>query len=92
MKKTKQNKVQKQRIIISITSVLTTKLIQELVTLMHVQTWKQTNLQVLNNTKIFNEISDMLTGIGCPKSTFSFKAKDAKPYQAPSGCEAYALH
>ena len=42
--------------------------------------------------KVQNELSNRFTDIGCFKGIFSCKVKDdAKPYQAPPQCEAYAL-
>ena len=43
--------------------------------------------------ELHNEYSDVFTGIGCFKATFSLQVKDrAKPYNAPHRHVTYALH
>ena len=76
---TKQDKF-KTKMIIKITSLLTTKLIRKQTTLVQVQIWKNRAASAKTTMKMQNEFSVLFTGIVCFKGTFLLKVKeDAKP-------------
>ena len=84
-----QSKLISKQKIIKITSVLISKLSKKQTTVAGANIEIDRATSTKTKIKIYNEFSNMFTGIGCFKGNFSLSLKDAMPYQVPPGGVAY---